>query len=204
MYVIKCFENAAVRSVLLLAGHVSHQVVDKLVHLLDVLGEVRLVLEAHHVVRHLDHEAALAVVILCAVSHLHWILEVKPLCRLLKLLPTLNKRHLQINSERWKLKLTEELGNKTFKIINITAALICGFFVSKNSTRGDSIEHVSELAHPLGDHPSSVALVVDEAGVDVRAHEQELQSLLVVGLTGEVEWGLAPLHNSDLRDFHEY
>ena len=105
MYVIKCFENAAVRSVLLLAGHVSHQVVDKLVHLLDVLGEVRLVLEAHHVVCHLDHQAAHAVVVLGAVPDLHRVLEVKSLRRLLKLLPTLNKRHLKIKSASWKLNL---------------------------------------------------------------------------------------------------
>ena len=63
-----------------------HCVMDEDVHLLDVLGEVRLVLEAHHVICHLDHEAALAVVILCAVPHLHWVLEIKPLSRLLKLL----------------------------------------------------------------------------------------------------------------------
>ena len=55
---------------LLLAGHVPHQIVHKLVHLLDVLGGVRLVLETHHVVRHLDHQAPLAVVILGGVSDL--------------------------------------------------------------------------------------------------------------------------------------
>ena len=57
-------------SVLLLAGHVPHQIVDELVHLLDVLGGVRLVLETHHVVRHLDHQAPLAVVIFGGVSDL--------------------------------------------------------------------------------------------------------------------------------------
>ena len=55
---------------LLLAGHVPHQIVDELVHLLDVHGEVGLVLEAVHVVRHLDHQAPLAVVILGGVSDL--------------------------------------------------------------------------------------------------------------------------------------
>ena len=63
---------------------------------------------------------------------------------------------------------------------------MCGLLVSKNSTRGDSIEHVSKLAHPLRDHPGGVALVVHEAGVDVRPHEQQLQGLLVVRLTGEM------------------
>ena len=99
-------------SVLLLAGHVSHQVVHELVHLLDVLGEVCLVLEAHHVVRHLDHEAAHAVVVLGAVPDLHRVLEVQPLRRLLKLLPTLNKRHLKTKSAIWKLNFKSETGKE--------------------------------------------------------------------------------------------
>ena len=63
--------------VLLLAGHVPHQVVDELVHLLDVHGQVGLVLETVHVVRHLHHQAARAVVVLGAVPHLHGVLKVQ-------------------------------------------------------------------------------------------------------------------------------
>ena len=56
--------------VLFLACHVTHQVVDKLVHLLDILSQVGFVLETHHIVRHLDHQASRAVVILGAVANL--------------------------------------------------------------------------------------------------------------------------------------
>ena len=66
-------------SVLLLARHVSHQVVNELVHLLDILGQLSLVLEADHVVRHLEDEAAGGVVVLGAVPHLHRVLQVQSL-----------------------------------------------------------------------------------------------------------------------------
>ena len=56
--------------VLLFAGHVSHQIVDKFVHLLDILCEISLVLETHHIVSHLDHQTARTVVILGAVANL--------------------------------------------------------------------------------------------------------------------------------------
>ena len=53
-------------------------------------------------------------------------------------------------------------------------------------SRGDRVEHVGEAAHPLGDHPRGVPLDVDEAGVEVGPHEEELQRLLVVGLASQV------------------
>ena len=65
---------------LLLACHVPHQVVDKLVHLLHILSSLRLELETDHVICHLHHHAPLAVVVLGAVPHLHGVLQVKPLC----------------------------------------------------------------------------------------------------------------------------
>ena len=74
-------------SVLLFAGHVSHQVVDELLHLLDVLGQLSLVLETLRVVRHLEDEAAGGVVVLGGVPHLHGVLQVQSLGGLLKLLP---------------------------------------------------------------------------------------------------------------------
>lgn len=55
---------------LLLRGHVSHEVVDELLHLLDVLCGVRLVLQADDVVRHLHLQGAGRVVVLDVVAGL--------------------------------------------------------------------------------------------------------------------------------------
>ena len=57
---------------LFLAGHVSHQVVNKLVHLLHILGSLGLVLQAGYVIGQLEHQAALGVVVLGAVAHLSY------------------------------------------------------------------------------------------------------------------------------------
>ena len=55
---------------LFLARHVPHQVVDELVHLLDILSQVSLILETHHVICHLHHQTPRAVIILGAVANL--------------------------------------------------------------------------------------------------------------------------------------
>ena len=78
---------------LLLAGHVPHQVVDELVHLLHILSSLRFKLETDHIICHLHDHAPLAVVVLGGVPHLHGVLQVQPLCCLLKLLPILQESH---------------------------------------------------------------------------------------------------------------
>ena len=86
-------QNNLFVSMLFLGGHVPHQVVDKLLALFDVLSRLCFVLEAHHVVRHLQDEAALGVVVLGGEPHLHRVLEVQPLRCRLKLLPAVQECH---------------------------------------------------------------------------------------------------------------
>jgi len=77
----------------LLAGHVPHEVVHKLLHLFHVLSCVSLELKAAGVVGHLHLEAARVVVVLLRESALHRVLKVKTFSRLLKLLPAGQKHH---------------------------------------------------------------------------------------------------------------
>ena len=70
-------------------SHVPHQIVYKFLTLLDILGGLSLVLETDHVVCHLEDERAGGVIVLGGVAHLHRVLEVESLGRLLKLLPAL-------------------------------------------------------------------------------------------------------------------
>ena len=70
-------------------SHVPHQIVNEFFTFFHVLGGLCLVLETNHVVGHLEDERPGGVVVLGGVAHLHGVLQVQPLCRLLKLLPAL-------------------------------------------------------------------------------------------------------------------
>ena len=59
---------------MLLRSHVSHQVVDELLHLLDVLSGIRLELQADDVVGHLQNERAGIVVVFHHVAALQVII----------------------------------------------------------------------------------------------------------------------------------
>ena len=82
-------QNNLFISVLFFRRHVSHQIVHKLLTLLDILGDLSLVLQADGVVRHLEDEASLGVVVLGGEPHLHRVLQIQPLSSSLKLLPAL-------------------------------------------------------------------------------------------------------------------
>ena len=92
-------QNNLFVSMLFLRGHVPHQVVDKLLALFDILSGLRLVLETDHIVRHLEDQTALGVVVLGGVAHLHGVLQVQSLCCRLKLLPAVQECHAGCQSE---------------------------------------------------------------------------------------------------------
>ena len=86
-------QNNLFRSMLFFGSHVPHQIVYKFLALLDILGGISLVLETDHVVRHLEDQGAGGVVVLGGVAHLHRVLQVESLRRLLELLPALQECH---------------------------------------------------------------------------------------------------------------